>query len=202
MSLFLISLLNLFTVSRSIDKSYCDIKGNVEKPGVYLVNDGDVIYDIILKAGGLKKNSYVKNINLSKKVTNEMVIYIMSIKEYEETTKPCPICKCEISKCSKEPTTTITNKISENTTTLKTTSTKITNETTSKKFTTNITNFKININTATIEELENLPGVGKTIAKNIVDYRESTLFETIEDILKVKGIGNVLFNKIKEYITV
>ncbi len=62
---------------------------------------------------------------------------------------------------------------------------------------------KININTATAEELDKLPGIGPSIAKAIIDYRTANgPFKTIEDINDVKGIGDVLFAKIKDSITV
>lgn len=62
---------------------------------------------------------------------------------------------------------------------------------------------KININTATEEELEILPGIGPTAAKNIIKYRmENGVFMGIEDIQKVAGIGPVTYEKIKFLITI
>ncbi len=62
---------------------------------------------------------------------------------------------------------------------------------------------KININTATAEELDKLPGIGPSIAKAIIDYRTANgPFKAIEDINDVKGIGDALFAKIKDSITV
>lgn len=62
---------------------------------------------------------------------------------------------------------------------------------------------KININTATVEELTMLPGIGVTSAKEIVAYREkygSFLFK--KDIMKVKSIGQTRYDEIEKYITV
>lgn len=62
---------------------------------------------------------------------------------------------------------------------------------------------KININTATVDELDALPGIGPALAQRIVDYRtQNGDFKTIEDIKKVRGIGDALFNQIKDLITV
>ncbi|MFQ5398458.1 MAG: helix-hairpin-helix domain-containing protein [Anaerolineae bacterium] len=61
----------------------------------------------------------------------------------------------------------------------------------------------ININTATAEELDTLPGIGPSTAQKILDYRdENGPFAAIEDIMKVSGIGEAKFNKIKDLITI
>ncbi|GAB6281792.1 MAG: hypothetical protein STSR0008_05340 [Ignavibacterium sp.] len=59
----------------------------------------------------------------------------------------------------------------------------------------------INLNTASVEELINLPGVGKSTAKNILEYRnKSGKFRNLEELLNVKGIGQKKFLNIKKYI--
>ena len=61
----------------------------------------------------------------------------------------------------------------------------------------------INLNTAALEELDDLPDIGPVIAQRIVDYRtENGPFVTIDEIMKVPGIGQVTFDKIKNLITV
>ena len=65
------------------------------------------------------------------------------------------------------------------------------------------TTSKININTATLEELCTLSGIGKSTAQKIIDYRTSNgYFSSIDEIKKVSGIGDALFNKIKDNITI
>ena len=62
---------------------------------------------------------------------------------------------------------------------------------------------KININTATIEQLKLLNGIGNVTAQKIIVYRESNGdFAKIEDLMKVSGIGEKTFANIKDYITV
>lgn len=59
----------------------------------------------------------------------------------------------------------------------------------------------ININTATSQQLQKLPGIGETIANRIIAYRNSKgKFEKIEDLKNVSGIGEAKFNNIKDYI--
>lgn len=64
-------------------------------------------------------------------------------------------------------------------------------------------NVKISINTATIEELTSLQGIGEKKAKSIVEHREKAgSFAAIEDLKDVKGVGDKIFNKIKDQITI
>lgn len=61
----------------------------------------------------------------------------------------------------------------------------------------------ININTATADELQQLPHVGPALAQRIVAYREMYgPFKTPEDLMQVPGIGEAIFAAIKNYITV
>ncbi len=61
----------------------------------------------------------------------------------------------------------------------------------------------VNINTAPVDELDALPGIGPTTAQNIVDYRtQHGPFQHIEDIMNVPGIGPATFDSIQNLITV
>lgn len=62
---------------------------------------------------------------------------------------------------------------------------------------------KININSATIDSLTQLPGIGEKTAERIINYRKSNgKFASPEDILNVKGIGQKKFDKLKSFISV
>lgn len=62
---------------------------------------------------------------------------------------------------------------------------------------------RVNINTASVEELCKIPGIGESRAKAIIDYRESAGgFETEEELMQISGIKSATFNKIKNYIRV
>jgi competence protein ComEA len=61
----------------------------------------------------------------------------------------------------------------------------------------------IDINTATLEELESLPGIGSATAEKIIEFRDQNgPFQQIEDIMNVSGIGPATFDQIKDLITV
>ena len=62
-------------------------------------------------------------------------------------------------------------------------------------------NAKININTASVEQLTTLQGIGEKKAESIIEYREKFgSFATIEDLKGVKGVGDKIFSKIKDQI--
>lgn len=62
--------------------------------------------------------------------------------------------------------------------------------------------FCININTATLEELILLPGIGKAIAQDIINYRlEKGSFQQAGDLEQVKGLGPSKLNRIKDLIS-
>ncbi|MGC8779875.1 MAG: ComEA family DNA-binding protein [Anaerolineae bacterium] len=58
---------------------------------------------------------------------------------------------------------------------------------------------RINLNTATLEELDALPGIGPATAQRIIDGRP---YAAVEDLLRVKGIGQATFDKLKDLVTV
>lgn len=171
-----------------------EIKGEVNAPGVYEIKENSRVIDAIHLAGELKETANTNYINLSKKIDDEMVIIIYSnedIANYQkgnqkieyiylekECTCPDPINAA----CIKEENVYATEETKENSEPEK--------------------NNKININTASLEELTTLSGIGESKAKKIIEYREKTPFKTIEELNEVNGIGNSIYEKIKDNITV
>jgi competence protein ComEA len=175
-------------------KIYVDIKGSVKNPGVYEASEDNIINDVINMAGGFKSNAYKNNINLSKKVSDELVVYVFSKYEYsllnkeKNTTDVCTSSTYNIDNC-KESSVIVSGNVD-------TKSTTSTNED-------NMKTTIVNINTATISELTTLPGLGEKKAEAIIKYREEHgNFEKIEDITNVSGIGNSIYESIKDLITV
>ena len=146
-------------------------------------------------AGGLLENSDITVINLSKKVFDEMVIIIYTKEEVEKmlngeeinydniiTDKEIIFPDIKNDAVIEEEITTNNSGKEEN----------------NKEETT-----IVNINTASIEELDSLPGIGSSKAQNIIDYRSvNGKFQSIEEILNVNGIGTAIYEQIKAYITV
>lgn len=163
----------------SVKEIVVDVKGSVKKPGVYKIKENSRVTDAIDAAGGLSKNANTRFINLSKLLSDGDVVVIYSNEEIEDAKKEDKIvvetpCICE----------------------------EVKNDACYKEETTN-TNGKININTATINELMTLIGIGESKAKLIIEYRtQNGNFKDIKDIMKVKGISETLFSKFKENITI
>lgn len=162
-----------------------DVKGYVKSPGVYELSSDKRVVDAITMAGGLLKNADSSVINLSKKLIDEMVIVVYS-KENVENFKDI-----------KNDETNIEEKCINNEEKIKNDAC-IAKENNDKNQT-----LKVNINTASIEELMTLSGIGESKANSIIEYRNKNgKFKKIEDIQNVTGIGISVFEKIKDNITV
>ena len=183
------------------DKStfFVEVKGAVNSPGVYEMNSDNIINDLINVAGGFKNNAYTNNINLSKNVFSQMIVYVYTKYEYTNLNKKNDIVECncptyDITKCIDEGKSVINSNndvVEENN--------NIINEEINNKENSNI----ININNASLSELMNLPGIGEAKANSIIEYREKNgLFNEVEDIKNVSGISEKIFESIKEYITI
>ncbi|HHT38346.1 MAG TPA: hypothetical protein GXZ95_02890 [Mollicutes bacterium] len=166
---------------------YVDIKGAVVNPNVYKVVDGSRIIDVINMAGGLKEGADTSVLNLSKKVNDEMLIIIYTAAEISEIKEGKKTITEVIKYIEKEcfcPDPEI-------------------NGACNNQGETKDNSQKININTATLQELMTLSGIGESKAQSIIDYRLSNgNFTSIDDIKNVTGIGESLFDKIKNNLTI
>lgn len=154
------------TGKKSGEKITVEIKGAVQKPGVYVMESDSVVKDLITEAGGLSAKGDVNNINQAKLLINHECIVINEIGQVTAGNVAQGV------------------------------SLVVKGQGVSS-------DGKVNINTASAEELDKLPGIGAQYAQRIVDYRDNKgQFQSIEDIMKVEGIKTGVFNKIKEKITV
>lgn len=163
-----------------------DIKGAINKPDVYCLEEGNRILDAIDSAGGLKSTADTSVINLSKKIKDEMTIIIYTktqikdaIKKLQSTPTIIEIIKEIEKECvCPDVNDACINQPNEDTSTL------------------------ININSANKAQLMTLTGVGESKADAIITYRSNTPFTIIDDIKNVPGIGDSIFESLREYITV
>lgn len=175
---------------------YVEVKGAVNHPGVFEVNENNIINDVIALAGGLKDNAYTDNINLSKKVSDELVVYVFTKEEYKKNSSSNNTHTNTSSTSSSKESYQIDESTKNNISI-------ITSSNSDEAPSQDTTSKLININTASVQELTSLPGIGETKANNIVSYRtENGYFKTIEDLKNVSGIGDATFEQLKDYITV
>ena len=165
-----------------------DIKGEIVSPGIYELEEGSRVIDVINKANGLTDSADTTVINLSKKIKDEMVIIIYSHEQVENFKQTKEQEANLIDKCIHGDNDSLINDAcisgddSNNNSTL---------------------GSLININTSSLEELKTLPGVGDSKAKSIIEYRDKNSgFKSIEEIKNVDGIGDNLYDQIKTLITV
>ncbi len=71
----------------------------------------------------------------------------------------------------------------------------------SPKVSENQASQKVNLNTATLEELEALPGVGSKLAQGIIAARQQKMFTSLEDLDRVPGVGPSLLDKLSNHVT-
>lgn len=151
-----------------------DVAGAVVRPGLYKFPEGSRVQDAIDAAGGLLADADTKAINLAARLEDGKQLEI----PYKEGTAPAAATEPPVFSYSSPNETNPDAEPTENA-------------------------ELININTATLTQLDTLPGVGPATAQKIIDYRTTNgPFATIEDILKVPGIGPATFDNMKNLITV
>lgn len=155
---------------------YVYICGEVQNPGVYEMRPADRVYALIDRAGGLTDEADEKTVNQADILTDGQMIYIPSAEE----TKGQPAAQngagqYGVSGSGQQEVTGADGQ----------------------------TDGKVNINTANLDELMTLPGIGESKAKNILSYRETHgTFGSIEEIMNVDGIKEGTYTKMKDRITV
>lgn len=146
------------------------ISGEVSKPGIVSLNEGERLATAVQKVGGTTKKADLDGVNMAIKVQDEMHYIIPKVGAVDKHNATQAVKEGDVNDVNKGES----SKASQ-----------------------------ININTATIEELDTLPGVGEATANKIVNHRgESGDFKSIEEIKNVNGIGDKKFEDMKDLICV
>lgn len=154
------------------------VTGAVKREGIVRLKEGARIADAIEAAGGVTEKTNIGQVNLAYEVEDGQKIYIPSIDDKKEEGVEKIIEKEYV---TSEPGDEVVFEEESN----------------------NNKNDKININTADLIELQEIPGVGEATAQKIISYREENgKFKNIEDIKNVKGIGDSKFEDMKENICI
>ena len=150
------------------------ISGQVVKEGVVTLSSDKRLADAVEKLGGLTKNADTNNINLAMKLEDEKHYIIPK--------------EGEVIQNNSDSTQVTSNKD---------------NNSSNNATQSDSQGSKININTADLKQLDNIPGVGEATANKILSYRdENGEFKSIEEIKNVNGIGDKKFENMKELICV
>jgi competence protein ComEA len=158
-------------------KIYIDLSGAVENPDVYEVTPGARLKDVLVLGNGLSAEAdrqfFARNFNLARILTDQEKIYIPSAQEVRQGFFT------ESSFVVDQIQPRVNNNV----------------ETTRRVVSTD----KININTASDEALDTLPGVGKVTAQKIIDNRQ---YNSVEELLTRKVVNKSVYEKIKDFIAV
>ncbi len=161
------------------------ICGYVKMPGVYDVRVGTFLYELIELSGGTTEGAAVENINMVYCFTVPVAIYIPSTEDMGMSTDEGFVPVSDYVRDPEDPV--------------------IWGEESSGPMQGDASDHPalININSATQEELETLPGIGSTTALAIIAYREENgPFLSVDDIMKVAGIKEGRFAAIRDFIVV
>jgi competence protein ComEA len=158
---------------------YVYVTGAVAKPGVYTLPEGSRVQDAIAAAGGAMIQADLDGINLAERLTDEAHVIISRRDDSTPSTVQQP--SSAVAKSSTAPLAGQSG------------------PTTSKAPPAS----PVNINTASAEQLQTLPGIGpSTAARIIADREQNGPFRTIEDLTRITGIKEGTMAKIRAYITV
>ena len=151
-----------------------DVAGAVRTPGIYALPRGSLVADAITAAGGPAGDADLDRLNKAITLQDGMQVYVPRLGQPTPApvrpTQPTAAATIAPTRATLGATTSVTP-----------------------------TGKLVNLNTATLEELDTLPGIGPATAEKIIDGRP---YGAIEDLMRVKGIGQATFDKLKDLVTV
>lgn len=169
---------------------YVFVCGAVRQEGVYVFRSGARVFDAVEAAGGYAEDADTSYINQAALIEDEQQLWI-------PTREEARLLREELA------AGTGTEIVDENRVGGTESTDRGENGSVSGSGDGSEAEDRININTADLEELQKIPGVGEVKAKRIIEYREEHgPFGAAEEITNVTGIGDVSYEKMKEYITI
>ena len=173
------------TQSRETGECYVHICGAVKQPGVYTVDTDARIYEVVALAGGFREDACTEYLNQAASIIDGSQIRIPTLEEAKAL---------EEQGIQGTGTVTDTSVYGSATSSAAAASSGMKSDS---------LDTLVNLNTASIEQLCTLPGIGNTKAASIIAYREQTGgFQNIEELLNVDGIKTGTFQKLKDKIRV
>ena len=151
------------------------VHGQVIAEAVYELPHNSIVEDAVTIAGGFTDDANLAVVNLAQPLQDGFQLYVPA---NDEDLAAIAVVNTAVSTAKNEPSNNNPSSATDS-------------------------GGLININTATIEALDALPGIGPSTAQKIIDHREENgLFTMIEDIMDVSGIGEAKFGQIEALITV
>lgn len=140
-----------------------DIKGAVQKPGVYELPSNSRVNDAINLAGGVSEQADRQSVNFAQKLSDEAVIYVATVGEQLSVVNQASAKPDDPSKATE----------------------------------------KVNLNKATLADLQTISGIGQKRAQDILDYRDSNGgFQSVDELSNVSGIGDKTLERIRKEVSV
>lgn len=167
------------------DKVCVHVAGRVKNPGVYELDLGSRVKDAIQSAGGALPNADLESINLAQKLSDGEQVYIAP------KGKILLPATSTVREGEKMQTPTIATSTSDSERSGVSAPEKLTRP----------GQGTVNINTAGLQELQRLPGVGPATAQKIIDYRaENGRFDSVDELEEVSGIGPTKLEKMRPFV--
>ncbi len=149
------------------------VSGAVRAPGVYEMSDGDRVMDAIAAAGGVQPGADMASVNLALRVQDETQYHIPLLGESAAVPAPPGVAQASSSSTRSRPSAGSPR------------------------------SSLIDLNSATVQELETLPGIGPVMAGRIAAHRDTNgLFASVDDVESVPGIGPKTLESIRPLVTV
>ena len=182
-------------ITENKEKIFIYITGEVNIPGVVILDKGSRIVDAINAAGGTTNNADISKVNLVYVLSDGMKVNIPSSSDLKDNHSFEYITMNSGDESKDDFVENEGNSDFESSNG---------SQSSASKDSGNVKNYSIvNINTATQTELESLPGIGPSLALKIINYRKQNgKFSSIEEIKNVSGIGDSKFEAMKKYIRV